>query len=141
MDIPKETRLDSYEQTIPIAEIRKKMILDLLHNHNGLTAQEIAVVLHSRGHIPSDERNYTAPRLTELREAGKVMPTGKRQCAKTGRKVTVWAAVKESDTETASIKEKLQYNLDPALIKFYKEGIKTGRINDIDFQKGGFLLE
>ena len=93
MDIPKETRLESYEQITPVVDIRKRMILDILQNHGELTAQEIAAELHTRGYIPSDERNFTAPRLTELRKDGKVTPVGKKMCNKTGRIVTVWAAV------------------------------------------------
>jgi hypothetical protein len=123
LDLPKETRLESYEQIAPVAEIRKRLILDILRTRDGLTAQELAVVLHSRGHIPSDERNFTAPRLTELRKDGKVTPVGKKQCAKTGRKVTVWAAVKEG---AINAQETQKHNHDPALIAFYKKGIRAG---------------
>ena len=31
-----------------------------------MTAKEIAVEMYKKGYIPSDERNFTAPRLTEL---------------------------------------------------------------------------
>ena len=91
MDIPKETRLASFKQVSVIAVIRKKLILDALGEFGELTAQELAVALYNRGHIPSDERNFTAPRITELRIAGKVKPVDKKLCVKTGRKVTVWA--------------------------------------------------
>lgn len=37
-----------------------------------MTAREIALELFKRGVTPNPERNHTAPRLTELREAGKV---------------------------------------------------------------------
>jgi len=93
VDIPKETRRNSYEQISLFADIRKKLILGILNERGELTAQELASELHKRGHIPSDERNFTAPRLTELRKAGKVKPIDKKLCAKTGRKVTVWAAL------------------------------------------------
>jgi len=92
VDITKETQLESYEQISLVADIRKKLILDVLGEYGELTAQEIAVALHNRGHIPSDERNFTAPRLTELRKEGRVKPVDKKLCIKTGRKVTVWAA-------------------------------------------------
>jgi len=97
MDIPKETKIESYERITECAEIRKKIILDILHDCGELTAQELAMELHKRGYIPSDERNFTAPRLTELRKDGKVTPVGKKQCDKTGRKVTVWAAVRKEE--------------------------------------------
>ena len=96
VDITKETKLESYEQIASVAEIRKKLILDVLNDFGELTAQEIAVELYTRGHISSDERNFTAPRLTELRKAGKVKPIDKKQCTKTGRKVTVWALVQKT---------------------------------------------
>jgi hypothetical protein len=70
------------------------MILDILHTNGEMTAQDLASELYKRGNIPSDERNFTAPRLTELCKDGKVTPAGKKQCGKTGRKFTVWAAVK-----------------------------------------------
>ena len=91
MDIPKETRLESFKKVSVVAVIRKKLILDVLDEFGELTAQELAVALYNRGHIPSDERNFTAPRLTDLRKAGKVEPVNKKLCVKTGRKVTVWA--------------------------------------------------
>lgn len=91
MDIPKETQHESYERISLVAEIRKKLILALLKERGDSTAQELATELHKRGHIPSDERNFTAPRITELCDAGKVKPIGKTYCFKTGRKVTVWA--------------------------------------------------
>jgi len=94
VDIPKETQLESYEQISNVVDIRKKLILNALDEFGELTAQEIAVALYNRGHIPSDERNFTAPRLTELRKEGKVEPVDKKLCVKTGRKVTVWAACK-----------------------------------------------
>jgi len=91
VDITKETRLESYEQISHIADIRKKLIIGVLSEFGDLTAQEIAVVLYNRGRIPSDERNFTAPRLTELRKESKVEPVNKKLCVKTGRRVTVWA--------------------------------------------------
>ena len=97
MDIPKETRLESYGQITPIVEIRKKMIIETLHTHGELTAQELATELYKRGYIPSDERNFTAPRLTELRKDGKVTPVGKKLCDKTGRTVTVWVKVRKEE--------------------------------------------
>jgi len=97
MDIPAETRRESYEQISLLTEQRKKLILDTLLEHGEMTAQEIATLLYKRGLIPSDERNFTAPRLTELRKGKKVKPSGKKTCKKTGRSVTVWAAGKEED--------------------------------------------
>ena len=70
--------------------LRYRQIIDVLENSAGMTAKEIAVVMYNRGDIPTSERNFTAPRLTELGEQGIVEPIGKKTCAYTGRKVTVW---------------------------------------------------
>ena len=91
MDISKETRRESYEQISLFSEIRRKLIIDVLTDYGELTAQELATELCKRGHIPSDERNFTAPRITELRLSGKIKSVGKTHCTKTGRKVTIWA--------------------------------------------------
>lgn len=63
---------------------------DRLHL-NGLTAKEIAVMMMKKGYIPTSERNFTAPRLTEMSQDGLVEPIGKMTCSYTGKKVTVYA--------------------------------------------------
>lgn len=72
--------------------LRYRQIIDVLGlvYPDGLTAKEIAVKMNERGDIPTSERNFTAPRLTELGERGVVEPIGKRVCRYTGRRVTVW---------------------------------------------------
>lgn len=54
------------------------------------TAKEIAVEMKKRGDIPTDERNFTAPRLTELSIKGIVEPIGKKKCSYTGKTVSVY---------------------------------------------------
>ena len=56
----------------------------------GMTAKEIAVMMWRKGYIPSSERNFTAPRLTEMMQAGIVEPVGKKKCEYTGHKVAVY---------------------------------------------------
>ena len=65
-------------------------ILAMLSKWGDLTAKECAYLMFRQGFIPSAERNFTAPRLTELRQAGKVEVTGKRVCKWTGRNVAVY---------------------------------------------------
>ena len=64
-------------------------------NNNGesmaMTAKEIAVMMWNKGYIPTSERNFTAPRLTELSKMGVVEPVGKKKCQWTGKKVAVYA--------------------------------------------------
>ena len=64
-------------------------ILEVLGN-NKMTAKEIAVEMFKRGMIPNSERNFTAPRLTELSYEGIVEPIGKKKCEYTGKTVSVF---------------------------------------------------
>ena len=68
---------------------RYKQILACL-SQGPLTAKEVAVCMANRGWIPNSDRNYAAPRLTELSKAGKVEPIGKARCTYTRKTVTVY---------------------------------------------------
>lgn len=83
------TRQLSFEDIKPKQKIRYKQILDRLCSGNK-TAKEIAVELYELGYIPSTERNYTAPRLTELEKMGYVKVVDKRKCQYTGKQVAVY---------------------------------------------------
>ena len=75
--------------------LRYRQILETLGEFpEGLTAREIARVMYLKFYIPTDERNFTAPRLTELGRKGIVEPIGKKICSFTGKKVTVWGLCK-----------------------------------------------
>jgi hypothetical protein len=69
---------------------RYRQIIEVLGQYGQLTAKECAVRMCSKKYIPTSERNYTAPRLTELSEMGVVEPVGKKKCAYTGRTVAVY---------------------------------------------------
>ena len=84
-DIPRQTRRESYEAMD--RETRKKEILAVLDGRE-MTAREIAKKLGFH------ERNAAAPRLTELKKAGRVEPCGIRIDKTTGRPVTVWRKAK-----------------------------------------------
>lgn len=72
--------------------LRYRQIKTILRTRKrGLTAKEIAVLMYKNGFTPTDERNFSAPRLTELCEKGVVEPIGKRLCTYTGKTVTVYA--------------------------------------------------
>ena len=84
-----ETRAESHEQVNK--QLRYSQIIEcLLESKIGLTAKEIAVLMAQKGQIPTSERNYTAPRLTEMMYAGIVEPIGKTTCQYTGHTVTVY---------------------------------------------------
>lgn len=84
-DIPRQTRRESYEAMD--RETRRKRVLECLEVRE-MTAREIAEELGFH------ERNAAAPRLTELRKAGRVEPCGIRIDGTTGRPVTVWRKTK-----------------------------------------------
>lgn len=84
-----QTRQLSFEDIKPKRKIRYEQILDRLMT--GIkTAKEIAVELFDLELIPSTERNYTAPRLTELEKMGLVKVIDKKKCEYTGKKVAVY---------------------------------------------------
>jgi len=90
MNITQETRRENYEAVKADTAARRRVILEILAESGGMTAREIAVELHRRGITPTNERNYAAPRLTELYQAGKITTAGKKQCPQTGRNIAVW---------------------------------------------------
>lgn len=98
-----ETRGESY----CLADKRKRysQIIECLTEQGnlGLTAKECAVVMMQKGYIPTSERNFTAPRLTELSKNGIVEPIGKKVCTYTGKTVAVYAL--KDDNSLFGIKE------------------------------------
>lgn len=83
-----ETRQLSFEDIKPKKKKRYNEILDRLDKPK--TAKEIAVELYELGFIPSTERNFTAPRLTELENLGRVKIIGKKKCQYTGKTVAIY---------------------------------------------------
>ena len=91
MSITTETRQLSFNDIQLKTKVRYEQILDRLDKPK--TAKEIAVELFDIGIIPSTERNYTAPRLTELEKRGIVKVVGKKKCKYTGKMVAVYERV------------------------------------------------
>ena len=73
----KETRRRSYDAVLPKRAARCRLILETLGNRE-LTASEITEELVAAGRIPYFNRNYVAPRLTELKEIGILTTVGRR---------------------------------------------------------------
>ena len=93
-NITYETRNDSFEEIKPKRKVRYDEILDVLNmGDKEWTAKEIAYVLYRLRIIPSNERNYTAPRLNELEKQGRVKVIGKKKCDWTGRNVAIYKAI------------------------------------------------
>lgn len=95
MSITDETRRESYDAAQEEAAARRRVVLEILSGSGGMTAREVAAELYRRGETPTGERNYAAPRLTELKAAGQIEVTGKTICADTGRSVAVWRIKKD----------------------------------------------
>lgn len=90
MSITADTRLESYEK------INKETMYNLIVNtlkeykNSGLTAREIAIELYNKGLVKSNDRQATAPRLTELVDKGIVVVIGKKMDEFTQRNVAVY---------------------------------------------------
>lgn len=83
------TRQMSFEDIKPKRKKRYEEILDRLMT-GVKTAKEVAVELFDLGLIPSTERNYTAPRLTELETMKLVEVIDKKKCQYTGKTVAIY---------------------------------------------------
>lgn len=82
----------------PLADklIRYRQIRGILSLYpEGLTAKEVAHKMWEIGLIPTDERNFSAPRLTELEEKGQVQVIGKKTCQWTKKRVRIYQLVEE----------------------------------------------
>ncbi len=86
-----ETRAEANEKVD--RKKRYAQILSIFKDNIGsvYTAKELAQIMYEKGQIPTNERNFTAPRLTELSREGILEPVGKKLCKWTGKKVTVYA--------------------------------------------------
>lgn len=86
--ITAETRQMSFNDIQDKAKIRYIQILNRLDKPK--TAKELAVELFDLGFTNTTERNYTAPRLTELEKMGYVKTISKKKCDYTGKTVAVY---------------------------------------------------
>lgn len=84
-----QTRQMSFEDIKPKKKIRYQQILDRLIS-GPKTAKEVAVELFDLQLIPGTDRNYTAPRLTELAKMGLVKAVDKVKCQYSGKTVAVY---------------------------------------------------
>lgn len=85
----RETRQLSFADIQDKKKKRYEQILNRLRDRE-MTAKEIAVEMFELEMIASTERNYTAPRLTELEKMGYVEVIGKKKCEWTGKMVAVY---------------------------------------------------
>ena len=88
----KETRRESYEAVLPKVKERARLILETLGSRE-MTVSEITEELVSSGKIPYFNRNYVAPRLTELKDMGIVETCGRRKATRSDATEAVWRRV------------------------------------------------
>lgn len=88
-----QTRQMSLDDIQDKAKIRYIQILNRLDEPK--TAKELTVELYDLGFIPSTERHYTAPRLTELEKMGYIRVIDKKKCQYTGKMVAVYERTQE----------------------------------------------
>ena len=81
----RETRRQSYDAVLPKREKRCRLILE--------TLSEITEELVAAGEIPYFNRNYVAPRLTEMKQMGILKTVGRRKATRSDATEAVWARV------------------------------------------------
>lgn len=85
-----ETRRMAYDDILETLGPRYRAILEELKESGEATARELAVALWQKGQIPTPERNFVHPRLTEMMEMGLVEAVDKKTCEITGKMVAVY---------------------------------------------------
>lgn len=85
----RETRRKSYEAVLPKVNDRCRLILATLGSRE-MTVSEITDELVEAGRIPYFNRNYVAPRLTELKDMGVVETCGRRKSTRSNATEAVW---------------------------------------------------
>ncbi len=91
----KETRRASYEAVLPKVNERCRLILRTLGKRE-MTVSEIADELVKVGLIPYFNRNFVAPRLTEMKDLGIVETCGRRTATHSNATEAVWRIREES---------------------------------------------
>ena len=87
--ITRETRRASYKAVLPKVNRRCQQILNILGTRS-MTASEIADRMVALGEIPRYNRNYVAPRLTDLKAMGILETCGRRRSSHSQTMEAVW---------------------------------------------------
>ena len=87
--ITKATRKASYEAVLPKVNERSRLILETLGSR-AMTVSEITDELVAAGVLPYFNRNYVAPRLSELKDMGVVETCGRRKSTHSPATEAVW---------------------------------------------------
>lgn len=84
-----DTRRESHNAIKPQKEDRRALVLKILKGRR-MTAEEVTEELIKIGAIPYFDRNFVAPRLTELSDMGKVRAVGRKKSKRTKRTIAIW---------------------------------------------------
>ncbi len=95
-EILRQDREEAYESVKPSIPKRKGEILSCLSNGEEMTVTEILEELVHRGVLIFPDRNYVAPRLSEMREDGLVEVVGHRP-SRTGRNEAIWKLIEQKE--------------------------------------------
>ena len=85
----RQTRKASYDAVLPKVKDRSRLILETLGSRE-MTVSEITDELVTAGKIPYYNRNYVAPRLSELKDMGVVETCGRRMSTHSPATEAVW---------------------------------------------------
>ena len=85
----RETRRNSYDAVLPKVKDRAHLILEILGSRE-MTVSEITDELIKNGTLPYYNRNFVAPRLTELKDEGIVETCGRRKSTRSNATEAVW---------------------------------------------------
>lgn len=85
----KQTRKESYEAVLPKVKDRSRLILETIGSRE-MTVSEITDELVASGRIPYYNRNYVAPRLSELKDMGVVETCGRRKSTRSDTSEAIW---------------------------------------------------
>ena len=88
----RETRRASYDAVLPKVNDRARLILETLGSKE-MTVSEITEELVRSGKIPYFNRNYVAPRLTELKDMGVVETCGRKKATRSDANEAIWRRV------------------------------------------------
>ncbi len=76
-------------------KVRQNQVVEILEQGGEMSAKEVAVEMMNRGYVPTSERNWSSPRITELCYKGIIEPVGRKKCQYSGKSVTVFAIREE----------------------------------------------
>ncbi len=88
-DITKQTRRESYDAILPKVKERARLVLEVLGDRE-MTVSEITEELVAAGKVPYFNRNYVAPRLSELKDMGIVETCGRRKETRSDASEAIW---------------------------------------------------